>query len=260
MEEWKNRILTSYHEKNTKQTRIKELETFIAQRIQEMEEREEMELERLCDIQYGTRITKKENTIGNIPVYGGGDITFYTHQPNRDKNTLIISRYALSECCVRLLHTAFYLNDSGLSLHSKDKEMQNYIHYVLLQKTNQEYIYKNCTAGSIQHNLNMNLFRNMKIKIPRNRFWLEEINEISQEIETLYDELAMAEEAHAQLIQELREAAIPTQTKMTDTEIKYEQMYEDCLEEMEHMTVSKKKITIKKKKPSAPPTENNMSL
>jgi restriction endonuclease S subunit len=259
MEEWKNRILTSYHEKNTKQTRIKELEIFIAQRIQEREEREvcdEMELDRLCDIQYGTRITKKENTLGNIPVYGGGDITFYTHQPNRDKNTLIISRYALSECCVRLLHTAFYLNDSGLSLHSKDKEMQNYIYYVLLQKKNQEYIYKNCTAGSIQHNLNMNLFRNMKIKIPRNRFWLEEINQMSQQIETLYDELAVAEEAHAQLIQELRQAAIPTQIKMTDTEIKteikYEQMYEECLEEMEHMAVSKKKITIKKKRSSSP--------
>ena len=75
-------------------------------------------LDDTCDIILGTRITKKENIEGDIPVYGGGDITFYTNKSNRNENTLIISRYALSKTCVRLIPNNFFLNDSGLSITS----------------------------------------------------------------------------------------------------------------------------------------------
>jgi type I restriction-modification system DNA methylase subunit len=139
----------------------------------------------LCDIKLGTRITKKENNEGNIPVYGGGDITFYTNKENRPKNTLIISRYALSKCCVRLLHTEFYLNDSGLSIHSKNNELQQYINFMLLSDTIQYNIYSNCTSGSIQRNLNMNLFQNIQIPIPKSE---EKMKEWVSKISAPYNE------------------------------------------------------------------------
>ena len=132
------------------------------------------DLNKICDIKLGTRITKKYNTEGNIPVYGGGDITFYTNKPNREKNTLIISRYALSKCCVRLLHNEFYLNDSGLSIHCKNSELQQYVNYILLSDKIQEYIYSNCTSGSIQRNINMNLFNNLQIPIPKSQSKIQE--------------------------------------------------------------------------------------
>jgi type I restriction-modification system DNA methylase subunit len=137
-------------------------------------------LNELCYIKFGTRITKKDNIEGDIPVYGGGDITFYTNKINRPKNTLIISRYALSKCCVRLIHNDFYLNDSGLSIHSNNNELQQYINYILLSDKIQEYIYFNCTSGSIQRNLNMNLFYDLKIPIPKShnkiQEWINKIN------------------------------------------------------------------------------------
>jgi type I restriction-modification system DNA methylase subunit len=131
-------------------------------------------LEDLCEINLGTRITKKENIEGDIPVYGGGDITFYTNKSNRNENTLIISRYALSKTCVRLITSNFFLNDSGLSIQSKDKSLQNIINYYLLSDYCQEFIYTNCTSGSIQNNLNMNLFYKLKIPIPKSKEKIKE--------------------------------------------------------------------------------------
>ena len=126
------------------------------------------ELKQICDISLVQEL-QKNNTIGNIPVYGGGDITFYTNTKNRDKNTLIISRYALSKCCVRIPTEDFYLNDSGLSIESKDNNIQEIIKFILLSDYFQNYIYTNCVSGSIQKNLNMNLFNNLKIPIPKSR-------------------------------------------------------------------------------------------
>jgi restriction endonuclease S subunit len=137
-------------------------------------------LDELCEIQLGTRITKKDNLIGDIPVYGGGDISFYTNKINRNKGTLIISRYAMSKECVRLVDCEFYLNDSGLSIHSKNPNFQKYINYFLLSDMCQEYIYRNCTSGSIQKNINMNLFYKLKIPIPINQDKVQEwVNKIS---------------------------------------------------------------------------------
>jgi restriction endonuclease S subunit len=138
-------------------------------------------LDNTCDIILGKRITKKENIEGDIPVYGGGDITFYTNKSNRNENTLIISRYALSKTCVRLIPNKFFLNDSGLSITSKNKELQKYINYYLLSDNNQKYIYKNCTSGSIQKNLNMGIFRKLKIPIPKSELKIKEwVDKISK--------------------------------------------------------------------------------
>ena len=132
------------------------------------------DLNDLCEIQLGTRITKTNNDLGDVPVYGGGDVSFYTNKTNRNKGTLIISRYAMSKECVRIVNCDFYLNDSGLSIHSKNSVLQPYINYFLLSELCQEYIYKNCTSGSIQKNINMNLFNKLKIPIPTSQSKLQE--------------------------------------------------------------------------------------
>jgi type I restriction-modification system DNA methylase subunit len=160
-----------------------------------------VKLGNICDIKYGTRITKINNIIGDIPVYGGGDITFYTNKFNRDENTLIVSRYALSKTCVRLISNKFYLNDSGLSISTVDSKLQKYINYYLLSEFMQNYIYKKCTSGSIQNNLNMDLFKFINIPIPKNK---EKITEWVEKISNPHDKKLNAEKEFKELEEEIK--------------------------------------------------------
>ena len=135
----------------------------------------------ICEIKIGTRITKSNNISGDIPVYGGGDISFYTNKFNRDKNTLIISRYGMSENCSRIIQTKFYLNDSGLSILCKDKLLQNYINYLMISNLYKNIIYNNCTNGSCQKNIDMDLFSKINIPIPKSDEKLQEwVDKISK--------------------------------------------------------------------------------
>ena len=215
MQEWVDFISAPYNEKRTKQTQVKELETLVQTRIKEIGENEECELVELgsvCEIKYGTRITKQNNIEGNVPVYGGGDITFYTNTSNRPKNTLIVSRYALSACCVRLVRTDLYLNDSGLSIQSKNSNSQQYINSYLLSNIVQKNIYVNCTSGSIQRNLNMNLFRKLKIPMLKSqekmKKWIDTISALCTQIETLHAEIQCADALYKQRIQQLSDESM----------------------------------------------------
>ena len=109
------------------------------------------------------------------------------------------------------------MNDSGLSIHSKNQQIQNYINHLLLSKKYQKIIY-NCTSGSIQRNLNMNLFRSIKISIPKNKELIQELEPTFQQIETLQNEVKLAEKRYKELIQELSQEAIPKQITETTTE------------------------------------------
>ena len=220
--EWVNKISKPYDDKTSKKNKIKDLEEFIQNKIKDItdnEDCEEVELGNVCEINYGTRITQKNNIIGNIPVYGGGDVTFYTNISNRNKNTLIVSRYALSKCCVRLISTDFFLNDSGMSIKVKTNDLQNYLNNYFLSTKVQDYIYNNCTSGSVQRNININLFKKIKIKIPKNKQLIEDLTPTFNEIEKLNDDLKESEELYKQLIKELSEEAIPTESTLI-TEVK----------------------------------------
>ena len=195
--------------------------------ITENQECDEVELGSMCEIKYGIRITKKKNIIGKYPVYGGGDITFYTNTYNRDKNTLIISRYALSKTCVRLLNHKFYLNDSGLSIHTKDKIFQLYINYYLLTEKNQEIIYKNCTYGSVQKNLNIDHLKKLKIKIPKDKKLIEDLELSFEEIETLQNETKEYENLYNKNIKELFKDFDNLESQTNETESNTEETQEE---------------------------------
>jgi type I restriction-modification system DNA methylase subunit len=208
---WVDRISAPFNEKNEKQTLLENLEQEVLDRVKfisENEDCENVELGYVCEINYGTRITKTGNITGEIPVYGGGDITFYTNKSNRDKETLIVSRYALSKCCVRCINNKFYLNDSGMSIHSNEKSLQKYINYFLMCKSTQAIIYNNCTSGSVQRNLNMNLFKKIKLNIPKNKNLITKLEPKFAQVEQLKLDIQNAETRFEQYIQELGNDAI----------------------------------------------------
>lgn len=123
-----------------------------------------VELGEVCEIQYGERIVKNKSPDGIYPVYGGGGITFYTNRYNRE-NEFKISRFGVSENCVSEIKEKYFLNDSGFTLKVKDKNKINYnfIKSILIKFQN---IIFDCTRGHAQRNIDMNLFKKIKIPLP----------------------------------------------------------------------------------------------
>lgn len=116
----------------------------------------------VCSIHYGTRIVKGDNTEGEYPVYGSGRAMFSTNTFNREGFNILIGRFALSLECVRFVNDKIFLNDSGLSVKPKT-DNHKYVGYYLLH--NQDIIY-NCARGTAQKNLEMDMFKSIKIPIP----------------------------------------------------------------------------------------------
>jgi type I restriction-modification system DNA methylase subunit len=118
----------------------------------------------VCDIDYGTRIVKGNIVEGEYPVYGSGRAMFSTNTFNREGFNILIGRFALSSECVRLINEKIFLNDSGLTVIPKISILlHKYIGYYLFH--NQNCIY-NCSRGTAQKNLEMDIFKLIKIPIP----------------------------------------------------------------------------------------------
>lgn len=121
-------------------------------------------LDRVCRISYGTRVTKKRDAGTVYPVYGGGGATFRIDRYNREDCT-IVSRFGMSESCVRHVREKFFLNDSGLSLSpiNPNNLLPKYLDYFLF--ASQKEIYS-LGRGSAQKNLDVKRFRELRISYP----------------------------------------------------------------------------------------------
>jgi hypothetical protein len=237
-------ITQPFMNKQQKEIRFKELEEEIKNKIKDIQENhecEEVKLGDICKFNYGTRITKKNNIIGNIPVYGGVDITFYTNKSNRKSNTLILSRYAMSKKCIRIINNDFYLNDSGLSIDSININ-QNYINYLLISSYYQNYIYNNCSTGSIQRNINMNLLKEIKIYIPKDKSLINNLQPVFDEIEELQKEIKELNETYNNQLKELRKEAIKNQEILNTNE---EELTVDIKENDEEEEIQEETPSIK---------------
>ena len=85
----------------------------------------------VCEIVYGERIRKIDSIADDYPVYGGGGETFRWATYNRE-NACVVSRFAMSKECVRYVQGRFFLNDSGLTVESKDSGLlQEFLNWFL---------------------------------------------------------------------------------------------------------------------------------
>lgn len=117
----------------------------------------------VCEINYGTRVRRKDSRSDDYPVYGGGGETFRWETFNRE-DQCVVSRFAMSPECVRFVSGKFFLNDSGLTVDTaSDGLWQNYLDWCLFGK--QDVIYA-LGKGSAQKNLDMREFVNIPIPIP----------------------------------------------------------------------------------------------
>lgn len=110
---------------------------------------------------FGIRITQKSDTGSKYPVYGGGGISFYTDKFNRE-NEFVISRFAMSEECVRYVAGRFFMLDSGFTVEATDEIPKEYLGIFLT--INQGSVYS-CGRGPAQKNLDIKQF--LKIPFPK---------------------------------------------------------------------------------------------
>jgi len=125
-----------------------------------------VKLGEVCEWQMGKRIVKDQVETGNIPVYGGGGITFYTNTSNRSGINCKISREGMSEAnCVLMITGDYHQNSQGMTIVSKDsaKSINPYIWYWLI--INKESVYE-CGQGTAQKAISMIMLNDLEIPLP----------------------------------------------------------------------------------------------
>jgi len=135
-------------------------------------------LKDLITINFGERITKSKDRGTKYPVYGGGGESFRTDNFNRE-DEYVISRFAMSENCVRFVRGQFWMMDSGGTFSIKEeyqaKINKDFIGNILLSK--QQDIFR-CARGGAQKNLNNEQFYEITIPLPPIEVQKKIINEI----------------------------------------------------------------------------------
>lgn len=121
-------------------------------------------LSEVAEVRYGTRVVRKQDGGSTFPVYGGGGATFSVDDYNRE-DCFIVSRFGMSAECVRYVSGKFFLNDSGLTVHTKSTEvLQGFLDRFLVAKQAEIYGF---SGGAAQRNLNVPLFRQLPISFPK---------------------------------------------------------------------------------------------
>jgi len=169
----------------------------------------------ICEINYGTRIVKKNNTSGEFPVYGSGYPTFTTNTYNREGFNILIGRFALSPDCVKLTNCKLFLNDSGLTIISNNNDLLNnkYLGYYIYANQNKIY---NIANGVAQKNLNIEEFKSLKIPIPT----MEKQNAIVNYLDFIYEKVIKTSNEKIAELKKLNEYSLNNQKIFGKNEIK----------------------------------------
>ena len=210
LEYWENKISTPFMRKQEKERRFKEVEEEIKNKIKDIQENhecEEVKLNDIIDTKSGTYITKDKFIKGKYPVYGGGNITNYINIYNRE-NELIINKDGLSLNCVKYENGKFFLNHHGWTLIYKQNDFKKFIDYYLLN--NKQIIY-NIANGSNQKGINKNKFLELKIKLPKDKSLIDNLQPLFNEVEELQKDIKELDETYNNYLKELSKAAIKNQ-------------------------------------------------
>ncbi len=117
----------------------------------------------ICTIQFGNSISRSNNIIGNIPVYGSGTSSlYYTNEANRSGITCKISRFSCPK--IMMLNENYYLDNTAFTIESNNHTLltNKYLWFYLINNQNIiEY-----TEGTTISKINMEDFLNIEIPVP----------------------------------------------------------------------------------------------
>lgn len=139
----------------------------------------------ILELKYGNRITQSKDSGSKYPVYGGGGASFRTDSYSAE-NEFVISRFGVSEQCVRFVPGKFYLLDSGFIFQIKPEYKafvsKEYVGRLLLHRQKEVY---SCARGQAQKNMDIDLFLQIKIPVPGMQRQMELVRELDE-----YQEIA----------------------------------------------------------------------
>ena len=222
--EWVDNISKPYDEKNTKTNKIKELEEYVKNKIKDItdnEECEEVELGSICEFKSGKFKSSDCKNIGLYPFFNGKAIQpdGYSNNFCYDSKEYIIlikdggagvGKYGEQ---IGLGNVFLVKGKSGFTSHQLALEQINtiinnkYLYYIL--KTNKNNIMDLANYSTGLGTINKNDLSKFKIKIPKNKQLIQDLEPTFNEIEKLQGEVKEAETLYNQLIKELSEEAIP---------------------------------------------------
>jgi restriction endonuclease S subunit/type I restriction-modification system DNA methylase subunit len=251
IQEWVDKISAPYNEKNAKQTQIKELEDFVQHRIKEIgenEECDEVEFKDVCITKKGKQLSKEHFKTGKYPVIGGGiSPTGFHNEYNFEKNTILCSSSGNNAGYISKYNTQIWASDCFAIFSNCEGITNNFLYYIL--KSQQQNIFKLQNGSAQPHIYSGDLNKHIKIKIPKNKQVIQELEPTFQQIETLQHGVKVAEDLYKQLIQELSQESIPQEKKNVKEEpIEIAIIKEVVEEEKEDKKATKTKKTKKPKK------------
>lgn len=227
--EWVERISLPYNKKNECQTKIKKLETDIQDKIKyinENEECDEVELGSICEKIKPTfnLNTADMDKTGPFPFYSKVGLSIGLHSEYN---------YDLQHCIVLTKDGGSGPNIYGENIALggvmliKGKFASTYANFVLLPKNHIHFVYyslkqiKNKIMDLANYSVKIGHIQydklaKIKIKIPRNKQVLDDLEPTFKEIENQQQLFKQAEEQYKQLIQELAKEAIPEQIPVAE--------------------------------------------
>jgi len=212
-----------------------------------------VKLGEVAEINYGTRIVRKDEQGSTYPVYGGGGETFKANSYNRE-DAFIISRFGMSSQCVRYVKGKFFLNDSGMTLNitRNDRLSKKYLNFFLF--INQNLIYL-CGRGVVLKNIDIQEFKNIKLPLPPLEIQqkiVSEIEELEQEEEKAKNEVERLKKEIGEVIENGEDVAIKSiveiNPKKTDIIANFEDETEISFLAMEDVSNDGKILNLQKRK------------
>jgi type I restriction enzyme S subunit len=234
IQEWVDKISKPYDKMNSNKSKINELEVKVKNRIKEIcdnEDCDEVELQSICQLKDGYDFyrnemddRKKYIKEENLPLLkiGSDEISDYI-KINKKYNNFIVNKNDIiigtKGTCgkIRKNITEKAYHKHGLLKFNNFTINKEYIYYYLLDLLNDELIEK-MSNKSVLSNMKKGNLEKLKIKIPKNKKLIQNLESTFQKIETLQNEMIEEETQYKQLIKELLEEALPSNKNVSTVE------------------------------------------
>ncbi len=234
IKEWVDKISEPYDLKNQKEQELKDLEIEIQNKIKDItenEECEEVELGSICKLQdgydfYRNEMDDKKIYIENenLPLLkiGCDNISDYIKIDKKydkylvNKGDIVIGTKGTCGK-IRKINIDKAYHKHGLLKIFEYKINKNYLYYYLLLLLDNETIEKMSNKSVLSNMKKENLLK-MKLKIPKNKELIDDLEPIFNKIETLQTEIKKNKKLYNQFIQELSDEALSKNQINTETE------------------------------------------
>lgn len=246
LNDWVEKIGLPYDLYTTYKASLKKEERIVQLMIKDMCRQNECdvhELKDLCKLERGKMIKKSDLDNGKYPVIGGGKEPMGYHSKfNREANCILVSQSGNSSGYISRYNIEVWASDCFSVRSDNDKINDNFIYYYLgnLQQKIYNYVKGNYTC---QPHYNPSELGDLKIKVPKNKKLLEELEPYFEFIEKMQQQMKRYEEQYKKQIKLLGEDAI----KQKDDTVSNNDETVEELEETESKSSEKKKSNKKDK-------------